>query len=862
MRPPDTGLPVERSVAEVRAALADVGSAVLRAPPGAGKTTVVPLRLLDEPWLGGRRIVVLEPRRLAARAAAARMASLLGEPVGATVGYSTRDERVTGQATRIEVVTEGILTRRLQHDRSLPGVGLVVFDEVHERNLQTDLALALALDARAVVRPDLRLLAMSATVETERVAAALGVASAFVSGPACVARTPRPAPVVESQGTQHPVEVRWVPPPKRERPADAVVRVTLRALREGEGDVLVFLAGAGDIRRVEAALARSGLPDDVDVRPLFGALPVAEQDLALAAAPPGRRRVVLATDIAETSLTVEGVRIVVDSGESRTPRYDPRTGLTRLQTGPISRASAEQRTGRAGRLGPGTAYRLWSKLEHAARRPFPAPEIASVDLAGLALELAVWGGNAASLTFLDPPPARALDEGRRLLQALDALDGDGQVTPEGRAMAELPLHPRLARMVTGGLSAGTGWTACVLGALLEDRDVLRGRPDDVPVDIAERVRLVVDRGARHPVADGPAVGSARRRAIELARRVGVVVGGPAGGTASADLAECGRVLALAYPDRIAQARGGGRFRLRNGMGAWAPTADPLAAAPFLVVAELDVDRRDSRVRVAAALDPSDLEAAAAAPVESSAEVRWDAERGDVRATVSRRIDGLVLSAEDRPAEGPDAVAALVEQVRASGLGLLRWTDDARGLQQRVGFLRQELGDSWPDLSDTALLASLDEWLVPLLGGGSRRVDLRRVDLGRVLRQRLTARQRVQLDELAPSTITTAAGQMLRVDYGTGRPTAAAKVQDLFGTTRHPTVVGGKVPVVLELLSPAGRPVQVTSDLPGFWAGSYASVRKEMAGRYPKHPWPADPAAAAPPVRPTSRRAPSPRRRRR
>ncbi|MGI8983956.1 MAG: ATP-dependent helicase HrpB, partial [Acidimicrobiales bacterium] len=513
-----SGLPVEACIPELRRALAGAGSAVLVAPPGAGKTTIVPLRLLDEPWLAGGRIVVLEPRRLATRAAARRMASLLGEDVGTTVGYVTRDERRVGRSTRIEVVTEGILTRRLQNDPSLPGTGLVIFDELHERNLHADLALALVLDARSALRPDLRLLAMSATLEAARVAALLG-----------------DAPVIESRGRAHEVTLRWVPRRPKERLDAATVAAVQRAVREETGDVLVFLPGAADIRRVESALV---LPADVDVRPLFGALPVADQDRALAPSPAGRRRVVLATDIAETSLTVEGVRVVVDSGESRTPRFDARSGLTKLHTGPISRASAEQRAGRAGRTGPGVAYRLWSKLEHAARRPYAAPEIAGVDLAGLALELAVWGAHPSQLAFLDPPPARALEEAHALLSMLGAVDGDGRPTALGRAMADLPLHPRLARMVVAASTAGQGWTACLLAALLEDRDVLRGRPDDLPTDVAERIMLIAEPSRRHPHADAGAVRNAARRAAELARRAGVR-------QSTVDPTRCGAVLGLA-----------------------------------------------------------------------------------------------------------------------------------------------------------------------------------------------------------------------------------------------------------------------------------------------------------------------------
>ncbi|HEV2761164.1 MAG TPA: ATP-dependent helicase HrpB, partial [Acidimicrobiales bacterium] len=523
---PPSGLPVEDCVPALRQALAEAGSAVLVAPPGAGKTTVVPLRLLEEPWLAGLRIVMLEPRRLATRAAARRMASLVGEDVGATVGFTTRDERRVGGATRIEVVTEGILTRRLQTDPSLPGVGLVVFDELHERNLQADLALALVLDARPALRPDLRVLAMSATLEAARVAALLG-----------------DAPVIESEGRTHEVAVRWSPRRPKERLDAATTAGVRRAVKEEPGDVLVFLPGAADIRRVEASLRGGGLPPEVDVRPLFGALTAADQDAALAPSPPGRRRVVLATDIAETSLTVEGVRIVVDSGEARSPRFDPRTGLTKLRTGAISRASAEQRAGRAGRTGPGVAYRLWSKLEHGARRPYADPEISNVDLAGLALELAVWGAAPTALAFLDPPPPRALEEAQLLLAMLGAVEAGGRPTSLGRAMADLPLHPRLARMVVGAIDDGLGWTACAVAALLEDRDVLRGRPDDLPTDVAERVSLIADQSARHPLADSGAVRSAARRAGERARRAGVT-------RAAVDPGRCGQVLALAYPDRL------------------------------------------------------------------------------------------------------------------------------------------------------------------------------------------------------------------------------------------------------------------------------------------------------------------------
>jgi ATP-dependent helicase HrpB len=832
--PAPTDLPVEAVVEEIRGALAETGRAVLQAPPGAGKTTLIPLRLLDQGWLAGRRIVMLEPRRLATRAAATRMAFLLGEPVGATVGYATRDERRVGPGTRVEVVTEGILTRRLQHDPTLPGVGLVVFDEVHERNLQTDLALALTLDVQSSLRPDLHLLAMSATLDTEGIAALLGGRSG-------------PAPVVVSQGRQYPVELHWVDPPRRPVGRDdnagaataaGVVTTIVTALGTDDGgDILVFLPGAGDIRRVQAQLS-AVVDGRVDVLPLFGGLSNTEQDRALAPSRPGRRRVVLATDIAETSLTVEGVGVVVDSGLVRTPRYDPSTGLTRLHTGAASRSSADQRAGRAGRQGPGVAYRLWSQADQQRRRPFPLSEMATVDLAGFVLELAVWGAQPADLAFLEPPPPAAVDEGRALLVTLGALDTSGRPTDAGRAMADLPLHPRLARMVTGAVPLGRGAVACALAALLEDRDILRGRPDEVPVDLAERAELISGAHRHHRLADRSALSGARARATRLARRAGVKPG-------PIDTGDCGRVLALAYPDRIAQARGGGRFRLRTGTGAWLAGSDPLAGEAFLVVAQLDADGRDSRIRLAAALVPADLETAAGAQIQISTAVVWDRARDDLRATATRSLDGLVLGTVDRKAHaGAATTEALLQHVRDTGLRALSWTDGARVLQQRVLFLRRTFGERWPDLSDVALLATIDVWLAPLLAAAVDRAGLEAVNLAAALRARLPHPLRAELDRLAPATVTIGTSRRaLRIDYSTDPPSAAARLQDLFGTMVHPTIAGERVPLVLHLLSPAGRPVQVTADLPGFWAGSYVSVRKEMAGRYPKHRWPVDPAAS-------------------
>lgn len=831
--PPPTGLPVEEVVDEVRRALDVDGHAVLVAPPGAGKTTVVPLRLLAEPWIAGGRIVVLEPRRLATRAAAHRMAELLGERPGETVGYRTRDDRVVGRRTRIEVVTEGILVRRLQRDPSLDGTAVVVLDEVHERNLVTDLSLALLLDARGL-RPELRVLAMSATLEADRLARLLG-------GPDA------PAPVVESRGRQHPVDIRWRPPGPRDRPEQHVARTVADALvADDDGDVLVFLPGAAEIDRTARLLrSRGALGPHVDVLALHGSLPRPEQDRALAPSPAGRRRVVLATDIAESSLTVAGVRIVVDVGLARGPRYDAGSGLTRLTTEAASQASADQRAGRAGRLGPGVGYRLWAAADHPRRPAFPTPEIAAVDLTGLALEVAVWGATVADLPFLDPPPARAMEEAIALLGDLGAIDGDGRPTPVGRAMARLPLHPRLSRLVVEGVDLGSGPTAAALAAVLDERDLFGGRRDERPSDVGERLTALDRERPAHPLADRDRVAAVRRRARDIARRADA-------GSGPVDPHAAGRLLAVAYPDRIAQARGNGRFRLRAGGGGWLPAEDPLAAAPFLAVADLESGTGDGRIRTAAALDAHDVRSLLVDHVQAVTTVAWDEARDDLRRRTETRAGALVLATTDEPAEpGEATVDALLDRVRATGGAALRWTDGARELQARLRFLASLEPDRWPDVSDEALLDDLDRRLAPYLVGATGRRDLEAVDLTVVLRAGLAHADGRDLDRLAPRAVPLPSGRDLPVRYGVGDgpgPTAAVRVQELYGTTVHPTVAGGRVPVVLHLLSPARRPVQITADLPGFWAGSWREVRKEMAGRYPKHDWPDDPAAAPPPER--------------
>jgi len=830
-------LPVVEAIPGVRGALADHRRAVLVAPPGAGKTTVIPLALLDEVWLDGQRIVMLEPRRLATRAAARRMAHTTRTDVGGLIGYQTRDERHIGGTTRIEVVTEGVLTRRLQNDPELPGVGLVIFDEVHERNLTTDLGLALALDVASTIRPDLRLLAMSATPDVEGLTALLD------------------APVVESEGRMFDVEMHWMPrspaggggrsagPRRGGRPARPgpgggdriepdVVAAVQRALREQTGDVLVFLPGIGEIRRTESML-RDTLSKDVDVFPLAGALSLAEQDEALAPSRPGRRRVVLSTDIAETSLTVDGVRVVVDSGLAREPRFDARSGMTRLTTVATSRASAEQRAGRAGRTEPGAAYRLWSKLEHGTRAKHRSPEIAQADLAGFALELAAWGGGD-ELRFIDTPPAGALAQARELLGDLHAVDADGSITPLGRTMLGLPVHPRLARMVAVDRSP----LACVIATLVEERDIFRGRPDDLPADLALRIgALTGQRG--HDAADRGAVHRLRERAADLARRAGIRFD-----LDSVDADRAGAVLLLGYPDRLAARRRPGQFQLRSGTGAFLPDDDPLADTEFVVAADLDGRKDRARIRLAAVVDADDVIAEFGTDIVEQRSIDWDADRDDLVETVERRLGAIQLGRRvGRPEPGEETTAALMKRVRATQLGVLRWTDTATSLRERVAFLNRTLGDSWPDWSSAHLIDTLDDWLAPYLPGAIGRADLERLDVAMVLRSQLPWPQGSDLDDVAPAALTLPSGRSAPIDYAGEQPDAFVRVQDLFGVTTHPTA--GGVPIRLHLLSPADRPIQVTADLPGFWGGSWVEVKKDMAGRYPKHQWPDDPANADP-----------------
>jgi len=822
-------LPVEEVLADLREALAAHGGAVLVAPPGAGKTTTVPLRLLDEPWLGGNKIVMLEPRRLAARAAARRMAEIIGDDVGGLIGYQTRDERRISSRARIEVVTEGVLTRRLQSDPSLDGVGLVIFDEVHERNVPTDVGLALLLDARQTLRPDLRVLAMSATAQADTFARLLG-------------DTDGPAPIIASDGRMHPVDIRYVAR-RRDDSLEAAVATTVQtSLRTDDGDMLVFLPGIGEINRVRDHLLAT-LPVDVTVQRLAGALPFDEQDAALRPDARGRRRIVLSTDIAETSLTVDGVNVVIDAGLARVPRLDQRTGLTRLTTVTTSRASAEQRSGRAGRLRPGVAYRLWSRIEDSTRPAHLPPEISQVDLCSVVLEVAAWGSDFGALPFPDVPPQRSIQLARDTLRMLHAIDHDDRITPHGRALLTLPLHPRLASMVIHAhenLGDDAAWLACILAALVEERDIFRGRPDSLPADIALRASIVsgsfsderADRGAVRRVADA-ARDIARRRNIDDSRSLRESV--------IAHLS--GSLLLVAYPDRLAKNRGTkGQFVMRAGGGAWIQERDELATEAFIVAADVDGDRKTTRIRRGAGVDADQVALVLGDDVAEEVVLEWDKERNDLVRTVTRKCGSLRLDERTGPALADrDTETALVDRVRSTSLRILTWDDRARSTQRRMMFARRHLGDSWPNVSDKALVNTLDEWFAPYVAGCTCRADLEALDVDLLLRSHLSWDTTVELDSLVPATLTLPNNKEVSIDYSDiDRPLVSVRVQRVFGMSSHPTLLRGEVPIVMELLSPADRPIQVTSDLPGFWSGSWTDVRREMAGRYPKHDWPVDP----------------------
>jgi ATP-dependent helicase HrpB len=814
-------LPIEPALPALSEALATAGVAVLQAPPGAGKTTRVPLALLDQPWLEGRRIVMLEPRRLAARAAAQRLAEMLGEAPGGLVGYRIRHDTRVSPRTRIEVVTEGVLTRMLQADPALEAAGLVIFDEFHERSIHADLGLALTLQSRSILREDLRILVMSATLDGGPVAALLGG-----------------APIVTSEGRSYPVDTVHAPRRASARMEESVAAAIRAALETEPGDVLAFLPGAGEIRRAESLLA--GVP--AEVIPLHGTLPQVMQDRAIRPSPPGRRKVVLATSIAETSLTIDGVRVVVDAGWSRVPRYSPRSGMSRLATVRVSRASADQRRGRAGRQGPGVCYRLWSAAEDSALLPRSAPEILEADLAPLALELAAAGiADPAELAWLDLPPAAALGEARALLSQLGALDAQGRITAHGRRINRFALHPRLAHMVVHGRSLGADATACDLAALLSERDLLSRHEGPADADLG--LRLDILRGTTQR-ADVDRDALRRARAESRICRESVNVPDASTGDAAAST---GLLLALAYPDRIAQRRPGegGRYLLRNGQGAF---LDPqaLAREEYLVAAELDGRPRESRIYLAAPLTLAEIETHFANDIQREDVIAWeDASRGVV-ARRRRRLGALVLHESALLDADPEAVTrVLLEGIRREGVERLPWSEAARRIRARLAFLHR-LDPGWPDVSDEALSGDLETWLAPSLGGIRRWEGLDRLDLGALLLDRVAWDRRGALDEWAPTHIEVPSGSRIQVDYGhPSAPVLAVRLQELFGLRETPSVGRGRVPLTLHLLSPARRPVQVTRDLAGFWRTTYFDVRKDLKGRYPKHHWPDDPLAAEP-----------------
>lgn len=830
MHAPVPPLPIESALPELCRVLARERRALLQAPPGAGKSTGVPLVLVKEPWLGGQRIVLLEPRRLAARAVAARMAYLLGEELGGTVGYRTRLDTRVGPNTRIEVVTEGILTRQLQRDPALAGVGLVIFDEFHERSLQADTGLAFTLDAQRHLCPHLRVLVMSATLDG-----------------AALARLLEDAPIITASGLSFPVETIYEERPRTEFSNRQVTGGILRALREQAGDLLVFLPGAGEIRRVAQQLGTI-LDQHIRVRPLYGDLHRADQDLAIRPAPPGERKVVLATNIAETSLTLEGIRVVIDTGLERRARFDPTSGMSRLATVHISQASADQRRGRAGRLASGVCYRLWTPAEHRALSLFTPPEMVTGDLAPLALELAGWGASRPeALAWLTPPPPGALAQARGLLQSLGALGPEGHLTPHGQQMLGLGAHPRLAHLLLRAKEAGMGTTACALAALLGERDLLPGLRGARDTDLRTRLELLT----RPPPPKSSAGENSgqwsgvRRSAAAYARQLGL----PASDSAIEPEAS-GWLLALAYPDRIARARvpGSGRYLLSNGRGAFFAEPQSLASADYLVIPELEGGATEARIYLAAPLTARDLEEHLAPALVTSTEVRWDSREKAVLARRKRRLGALLL--RDDPVQNPDpeqVSLALLQGLRELGLNALPWTPDLRQWQARVMLCRHTEPHSvspWPDVRDGVLLAGLEVWLMPWLEGVTRATHLARINLSAALQSLLTGPLPQRLDQLAPSHLPVPSGARVPLDYLDGPvPSMAVRLQEVFGLLGTPRVGGGRVPVLLKLLSPARRPVQVTQDLDSFWKTTYQEVRKELKGRYPRHYWPEDPLKA-------------------
>jgi ATP-dependent helicase HrpB len=853
--PPLPDLPINEALPALTQALARGSRALLQAPPGAGKSTVVPLSLLNSAWLSGRKIIMLEPRRIAARAVASRMAQLLGEPVGKTVGFRTRLDTRVSRDTRIEVLTEGILTRLLQEDSALGQIGCVIFDEFHERSLNADLGLALCIESQQNLREDLRLVVMSATLDLQPLARLLD-----------------DAPIVTAAGRSFDVETRYVPRRAELYLEQQTAQVVRTALREHGGDILCFLPGAAEIRRVQRALEDAGLDPSVQVLPLYGELAGTAQDAALAPAAPGRRKVVLATTIAETSLTIEGIRVVVDCGLRRYAEFDPATGMSHLVTTKVSQAAAEQRRGRAGRLSSGVCYRLWSEGTQASLASQTAPEIMHADLAPLALELSCWGAaDAANLRWLDPPPAAPLAQARDLLRQLEAVDAGNRITPHGRALATVGAHPRLGHLLIKAREWGASRLACDLAAILSERDILHAAPGARDVDL--RLRVAVLRGGAGVLppgvnADARALTQAKRNSADWQREF-------ARGTQdSADPHEfTGALLALAYPDRVGRTRGAGgasgRYLLANGRGAHFAEPQALAKAEFIVAAALDGAEREARIFLAAPIRLADLERQFSGQITDRTEIAWDEQEQAVRARRERRLGALLLESSDIRSPDPDALLdAALAGLRQMGIGVLPWNKDLRQWQARVMLMREyavpvsapgpasgsePASNPWPDLSDTALTATLEEWAPLWISGLVRRDHFARMDLNNALRSRLSHAQGMVLEREAPTHFVVPSGSRIPIDYLDGEvPTLSVRLQEMFGLQTTPSIANGRLPLLLKLLSPAGRPAQITRDLVSFWNRGYHEVKKDLKGRYPKHYWPEDPYTAQPTRRARSR----------
>ncbi|AQS41718.1 MAG: ATP-dependent helicase HrpB [Candidatus Tokpelaia hoelldobleri] len=802
-------LPVTEAFPAVDDALVNTGQEVLVAPPGAGKSTLLPLHLLRASWRGGGQILLLEPRRLAARAVARRMAALLGEKAGQTVGYRMRMEQAVSAQTRILVITEGVFTRMVLDDPALKGIAAVIFDEFHERSLDADFGLALALDIRGALRPDLRLLVMSATLDGARVAALMD-----------------DAPVVTGTGRGFPVDVRYQPRKADERIEDAVAAAVRQALAQEEGSILAFLPGQREIERVKALLGEH-VPANVDITPLYGALDAAMQDAAIRPAVSGRRKVVLATSIAESSLTIAGVRIVIDSGLARVPVFEPATGLTRLETVRASRASVEQRAGRAGRDRAGLAIRLWHAGQTAAVPPHSVPEILAADLSSLVLDCAAFGvSEPAGLRFLDTPPEPALQEAHALLLRLEALDENGRLTQTGKAMRKLSLPVQLAHMVTNAVQRGAGLIAAQLALVLSERGL-----GGMDVDLDRR--LAQFRGDK---------GERAARAQRLARQIAAAAG--AGGANGKAVEPAGSLLLDAWPDRVAKARGEtGRFVLANGRGGQVDTALSLSQAGWLVVAELAGKLNNARILSAAVVDEETIRERLAPEISIAADYFYEPQSRTLRCQRQERLGAIVLTVRQLPAPAGEAAdEAWIAAVKNHGLDILPWTDEARNLRRRLYWLHKGLGEPWPDVSDTALLAALEVWLLPYLNGAAR---LGPSMLVNALMGLVPYALQRQVDVLAPTHFTVPTGSRIAIRYDGEAPVLSVRVQELFGLAKHPAIASDSVPLVVELLSPAGRPIQITGDLPGFWRGSWRDVLADMRGRYPKHIWPDDPLQAAP-----------------